>query len=525
MEIRYASAPFHLQKSEHLVAVEATVSSEVSTKNANKRPMRFPRRGVPLGKYEIVEAKEAEELIRKKKTFGDSDSNVKLKNVYHSSNDMVPFVPTGTIYVEFVHNVPEGSKKELAARHNLAMLQKEKDGALTLGVTNGDPVEISAALQREPIIRIAEPDLVTEAEVKNFAIPNDGLLSQLWHLENRGEIAGDFDGLRAGADARVVAAWQLMQGFGSADVVIGIIDDGFDLTHPDVGSRAIHPWDFKRNTSDVRPQPNVTSPATGDWHGTACAGVAVGALGGGKIIGAAPTCSWIPVRWSVLEPTEVVKWFEYMRVNGAWVISCSWGARARNYPLGTRISKSISRCTNEGRNGRGCVVVFAAGNEGRDVNDTDSQSVNGWASHPDVIAVSASTSTDERAPYSNYGKPVSVCAPSSGARWAITTADVVGEFIDSIGVSRPLGYVPGDYNEHFGKTSSACPLVAGICGLMLSVNSQLTASEVRSILQKTARRIGDPSLYDMNGHSSYFGYGCVNAVAAVAEAMARIPSA
>ncbi|PSN75862.1 peptidase S8, partial [filamentous cyanobacterium CCP4] len=94
-----------------------------------------------------------------------------------------------------------------------------------------------------------------------------------------------------------------------------------------------------------------------------------------------------------------------------------------------------------------------------------------------------------------------------------------------------LGYSPDDYTNVFGGTSSSCPVVAGVAGLMLSVNPNLTARQVREILQATADKIvdrtSDPQLglqygtYNANGHSQWFGYGKVNAAAAVREAQRR----
>ena len=129
--------------------------------------------------------------------------------------------------------------------------------------------------------------------------------------------------------------------------------------------------------------------------------------------------------------------------------------------------------------------------------------MNGFANHPDVIAVSASTSRDKRSSYSNYGNEIWVSAPSNGAGgMGILTADVIGQY----------GYVSGDYEYEFGGTSSACPLTAGICALVLSVKPSLTNVQVKDILRRSARKIG--SNYT-NGHSPYFGYGCVNALEAV----------
>ena len=117
-----------------------------------------------------------------------------------------------------------------------------------------------------------------------------------------------------------------------------------------------------------------------------------------------------------------------------------------------------------------------------------------------------------------------MCAPSNGD-WPIiaarawwdqgTTQRGIGDFrFWADGRSR------GDRYKHFGGTSSSCPLVAGICALLLSVNPDLTAREVKEILQSTADKIGQPWEY-VNGHSEKYGYGRVNADRAVAEAMRR----
>jgi subtilisin family serine protease len=86
------------------------------------------------------------------------------------------------------------------------------------------------------------------------------------------------------------------------------------------------------------------------------------------------------------------------------------------------------------------------------------------------------------------------------------------------------------YTGLFGGTSSATPLVAGIAALVLSANPDLSAKEVKDILQSTADKITDTELdidgknrgsYDNNGHCPWFGYGKVNAAKAVAEAKRR----
>ncbi len=198
-------------------------------------------------------------------------------------------------------------------------------------------------------------------------------------------------------------------------------------------------------------------------------------------------------------------WFDFAMQSGADIISNSWGAAADFFPLSTRQWDAIYRCTTEGRDGKGCVVVFAAGNSNHNINAPSKGTLDGFATHPRVIAVAASTSMDERSHYSNYGLEISVTAPSSGkGGMGILTADVEGK----------PGYSPTDYTYDFGGTSSACPLVAGIAGLVLSANPELTALEVRDILEKTARKIGGET-----GFSYEFGHGCINAKAAVEKAL------
>ena len=66
--------------------------------------------------------------------------------------------------------------------------------------------------------------------------------------------------------------------------------------------------------------------------------------------------------------------------------------------------------------------------------------------------------------------------------------------------------------------------MAGICALILSVNPELTAKEVKDILMKTADKVGNPAEY-VNGHSVKYGAGRVNADRAVAEALRRLDGA
>ncbi len=512
--------PLTLRKSEHLIGVKPRTGADRAALKTALAGTRAVNGGPQLGGFQLVEVADNGAVMERTLNAIRAHPEVSTgTHVFHTSDDNVPFVPTGQLYIEFAAGAPLEQCQELLGRHHLQVVEARGERELVTQVTpeSSNPVKVAAALQESPLVAVAEPDLATPGKLQAFIIPSDSLLKDQWHLRNTGAHRGTSIGFRRGADARVVEAWERAETLGSRTVVIAVIDDGFDLTHPDLAGewKLVAPMDFTRRSAD--PRPDVYQA---DWHGTACAGVATGNANGSGIVGAAPNCRLMPVRWGLnLADREIEAWFGYVLEQGAWVVSCSWGAAARNFPLSTRASRAIQRCARDGRSGLGTVICFAAGNENRDIDDPANGSVNGFAIHEDVIAVAASTSRDERSNYSNFGAAISVCAPSSGAGgWGILTSDVTGEFSND-GRMDHAGYAPGDFTDDFGGTSSACPLVAGICALLLSIKPDLTAREVKDVIQSTARQIGAPADYDATGHSKRFGYGCVDAAAAVAAVL------
>lgn len=427
-------------------------------------------------------------------------------HVFHTpADDEAMMVPTDGIYVEMAPSASDDDVNQLLDEHKLELIPDPNGdpNVFVMRLTSEsteNPLTISNKLRKSKSVLLAEPDLAVKGNL-TIHRPTDDLFSIQWHLENLGG-----PGLTAGADVSATDAWDITRG--DRNITVAVIDDGFDIGHPDFAStgKIRAPRDFGQGDADPSPV------SFNDNHGTACAGVAVADENGTGVVGAAPECGLMPIRWSSsVSDSDIRDQFDHPRLNGADVISCSWGVNSEFFTLSTSMKRSIERAATEGRNGKGCVIVFAAGNDNHDIDDPP-HTRDGFAIHPDVIAVAASNSRDKKSHYSNFGDDIWICAPSSGfGGLGIVTTDRRGG----------SGYQSGDYTtvERFGGTSSATPLVSGVCALMLSANPDLTAVEVKEILKDTAEKI-DPNGgdYDGNGHSRIYGFGRIDAQRAVQAA-------
>jgi len=433
-------------------------------------------------------------------------------HVYHAEGSNRPLVPTGEIYIIFQEGTSEEEQMLALDEYHLKLVERRDKNRVIVCVTAKSPNPIKTAhfLQQASMIKLAEPDLDTLLDEYDFVRPSDDLLEHEWHLQNNGTVVDVPRQLKKGADAKVVDAWSRIGNMGSNKVVIAVIDNGFDLSHPDLKDKIHKPFDLWTQS------PNLEMGDPSFTHGTPCATVALAASNGSGIVGSAPNARFMPVSGTSFSLRATEQMFNYCIDNGADIISCSWGTTDPAFNLNPMKEEAIAKAAREGRNGKGCVIIYAVGNDDLDF-------VSFYSAHPDVIAVAATTSQDQHASYSNRGREVTISAPSNGD-WPITAGRAwwdqglsweTGEFrFWRDGVSR------GENYKHFGGTSSSCPLVAGICALILSVNPDLTAKEVKEIIQLTADKIGQPSEYT-NGHSLKYGAGRINADRAVAEAIRR----
>jgi subtilisin family serine protease len=348
-------------------------------------------------------------------------------------------------------------------------LDVAKGLAVKGGVEYAEPNFITIIPPRPKIIAIA-PAPAPAAPAADF--PRDPLFPQQWSLANAGG-----KGRKAGADIRARAAWALADG---ANTTIAILDEGVDALHPDLRGKIVSPFDAILNRVGQQPH-------SWDVHGTACAGIAAASTNNAiGMAGVGYKARILPVKIASTDrsggewitTTEILaRGIEYAVDHGADVISNSWGGGDLDPHIADAIRYGLSR----GRNNKGAVIVFAAGNEGGEVS---------WPARlaltTDVIAVSATNEWDELKTRtsrdgedwwaSNIGTAITVAAP--------------GVHILTTGISGVAGKAA--YFSGFNGTSSATPHVAGAAALLLSKEPQLSAAEVKRRLHDTADRTGPP---------------------------------
>lgn len=385
--------------------------------------------------------------------------------------------------------------------YNSAIQQFDKNQYL-VKLNNSDTFKtfnLINSLSKDNRIEFIEPNFIR----LNVLHTNDPFYSSQWAINNNGYLGGTTD-----ADMDVDGAWTLSTGLG---VKVAVIDEGVDLLHPDLQTNLLGGYDATGSNSN-----GSCTIGSNDAHGTACAGI-IGAIGGNSVgtIGIAYNSKIIPVRvgksgsgnWTTdIQLTNGINWAWQ---NGADVLSNSWGGGNPS----TSVNNAINNAVTNGRNGKGCVVLFSTGNENSSVS---------WpASNSNVIAVGASNQCDQRKSStscdgefwwgSNFGTNLDVVAP--GVK--IYTTDISGS----------TGYETGDYRSDFNGTSSACPNAAGVIALILSVKPSLTGVQARQILESSTDKVsgyvynstvaGQP-----NGTwNNEVGYGRINASKAVFNAI------
>ena len=323
--------------------------------------------------------------------------------------------------------------------------------------TSTDLYAVKAAYAAHPLIEAVEFNHIRQTQAAEI-IPDDPHFEEQWSLS-----LIDMPG-----------AWAIEKG--DPEVIIAVVDTGFDYTHEDLASQTwinpgeipdngidddnngyiddVHGWDFSTLPSgdgNQEPVNGDNDPIDESGHGTHVAGI-VGAAVDNQlgIAGIAWNCTLMPIRGAGvagIRDNRSAAAIIYAVDNGARVINMSWGGRDRSFVLRDAVDYAYAR---------GVLMVAASGNE----SEGDSIFPAGYRK---VISVAATEQHKQKFYQSNFGASIDIGAP--------------GNVILSTHINNRYRTLSG--------TSMATAHVSGVAALIISKRPSLTHEEVRQILLST----------------------------------------
>jgi subtilisin family serine protease len=400
------------------------------------------------------------------------------------------------LVVEFRSGTSGEEVQEIGRRYNLTLIEHK---TRYLGGLNYYELSRSAANERSRDVYSLRDQILEQERnlVRSVHFESMPMISPFSVVPND-PIYNDF-GPSGRWNLEIIDApngWDLSTG--SSNVVIGVLDTGCDMSHPDL---VYDGPGFNAGTGD--PNGTPTGPAGNLQHGTKVAGIAAATINNDEgLAGVAGGCRVHAVVIPNGTEVEVAAALnETANVAQAQVINMSFSDATWDPGI---IDPEIDNAYDSRD------VVLCASSDNGDV---------GWvgypASHPKVIAVGASDQNDLRVSVANWGSQwgpeLDVVAPGIQC-W---TTDLQGN----------LGDTELDYFGSFQGTSCACPHVAGLAGLIRSLYPSLTNVEVRRVIETTCEKIS-PAVYTYqldpgkpNGPwNEEVGYGRINLLRALDQA-------
>lgn len=391
------------------------------------------------------------------------------------------------------------------------------------GVSYAQRIPLYKPIGGERFLEVSPAAVAKAAKAASTMPFNDPLLNDQWHYNNDGHIAGT----KVGADANVFKAWETGV-TGSKDVVVAIIDGGFQVDHPDLKDNVwineaelngkpgvdddgdgyvddIYGYNFVINSSDINAHSHGTHVAgtvgATNNNGIGVCGVAGGSDGKGGV--KMMVCQVFDSRASSSAVADFGAAIVYAADRGASIAQCSWGASVAG-DEDKSVTEAVDYFTKNGGGDKmnGGLCIFAAGNNGEEGNYYP-------GCLDKVVAVGSMAPDGSVAYYSNRGKWVDVTAPGG-----------LEDNGQQYGVLSTLPNSTYGYNE---GTSMACPHVSGIAALILSKygNKQFSNETLRTLLTTSVN-----DLYTQNPeYEGLMGSGYIDAYKALQGKEGSVPEA
>ncbi len=344
---------------------------------------------------------------------------------------------------------------------------------------DGNLVKIINQFLHSGIVVYAEPKFIPHTQ----STPNDPSIGNQYFLTN----------------IQAYSAWNISQG--DTNVVIGITDTGTDTDHPDLASNIKHNyadpingldddgdgyidnftgWDVGENDNDP-----LVGTCGNCSHGSHVSGCADAVTNNG--IGVASpgyNCKFLPVKIADASGalTQAYEGIRYAADHGCQIINCSWGGSG-----GGQAGQDVINYATYNKNS---LVVVAAGN-----NNSNLPFYPG--SFDNTLGVAATTQSDVKASFSNYGNSIDVCAPGSGIYSTIYDNTYANE----------------------SGTSMASPIVAGCAAIVKSFFPTYTARQIGERLRATCDNID--AISGNIPYANMLGKGRVNLYSALTNLNAK----
>jgi subtilisin family serine protease len=391
-----------------------------------------------------------------------------------------PIAAADEVLVRYRAGITADERSRVASEHGLTVARTSPDGRTQVVFAEGrSPATARRELGDDPRVLAVADNHLRERSDEITAEPF--LYPEQWGMHNVGQTITGGTTQTGVADVDIDGLEALRVEKGDSDVVVAVIDDGVDFSHPDLatqmwvnpgeaGAKAnngidddgnkyiddVHGWDFCNNDN------TLYDGEDGEGHGTHVAGTIAGALNGSGVVGVAPGVKIMALKFisesascAFSNDDEAVLAIDYAASFNVPIINASWGGSGESAVLDFTIGES------------GALFVAAAGNAGSNMDGGGQKHYPAASTQPNVLTVAAIDQRGNVAAFSNYGKvSVDLSAPGTNI----------------------LSSYPGGYAWANG-TSMAAPHVSGVAALVASV---LTTTPTPAVLRKRLLDSGVP---------------------------------